>query len=290
MALGAGANAASQPSGSCERVLTAAPAPSITSLPNPTLAKRVTLKNNRELVKSPLFSLLLPSPSLPGSPSMPRAGCQQARRLGARGELEDTRLHSRTRWCGRTWGGQKVLETLRAKPAHTFPSRQAQGAPGAPFHVFHGKVIGRGRSHPRRGRAARAESPPPAHRRVRALASPSPAMRALRAGCSAARAFTPAIAEVSQRRERERTRMHPPLLLSHTRSLICLSEHQNPFLSWALGLLASRQLFFPNSEPGKMIEPVCVAKRLVSTGSEGKNGAASSPPHFLPLAKRPGSI
>lgn len=45
--------------------------------------------------------------------------------------------------------------------------------------------------------------------------------------------------------------------------------HQ-PFRSWARRLLALSQLsFFPIGKPGKMTEPVCVAKRLASTGSEG---------------------
>lgn len=93
-----------------------------------------------------------------------------------------------------------------------------------------------------------------------------------------------------------------PLLLSHhtlSGFNLPLRTPTNPplsfFLSWALRLLARGQLFFPNSEPGKMIEPACVAKGLVSTGSEGRNGAVSfsppqPPPRFLPLAKRPGSI
>lgn len=57
---------------------------------------------------------------------------------------------------------------------------------------------------------------------------------------------------------------------AHTSRLL---KHTKPFRSWAFGLLALSQLFFfffPNGKPGKMIELVYVAKRLASTGSEGK--------------------
>lgn len=47
--------------------------------------------------------------------------------------------------------------------------------------------------------------------------------------------------------------------------------HTKPFQSRALRLLALSQLFFfPIGKPVRMIEPVHVAKRLASTGSEGK--------------------
>lgn len=55
--------------------------------------------------------------------------------------------------------------------------------------------------------------------------------------------------------------------------------HTKPFRSWALRLLALSQLSPPRppspphppaiGKPGKMIEPVCVAKRLASTGWGG---------------------
>lgn len=69
------------------------------------------------------------------------------------------------------------------------------------------------------------------------------------------------------------------------------SAHTKPFRSWALGLLALSQLFFfPIGKPGKLIEPVCVAKRLASTGSGG--GKLSCVSFFFSLAfsQRPGSI
>lgn len=47
--------------------------------------------------------------------------------------------------------------------------------------------------------------------------------------------------------------------------------------------------FFPNGKPGKMTEPVCVAKRLASTGSEGKKIELSFF-FFLPLAKDLGAF
>lgn len=48
--------------------------------------------------------------------------------------------------------------------------------------------------------------------------------------------------------------------------------------------------FFPNGKPGKMIEPVCVAKRLASTGSEGKKIELCVFFFLLPLAKDLGAF
>lgn len=47
-------------------------------------------------------------------------------------------------------------------------------------------------------------------------------------------------------------------------------EHTNPSDPQPLGDWRYHNSFFPNGKPGKMIEAVYVAKRLASTGSEGK--------------------
>lgn len=117
----------------------------------------------------------------------------------------------------------------------------------------------------------------------------SPARQALPCRCFSPSSLTPAISEISQ------TKARPSC--SHTAEFSLPLRTATPFFFPALGPQVTgtmTTLFFPNSEPGKMIEPACVAKGLVSTGSEGKKWSCvfspHTPPCFLPLAKRPGSI
>lgn len=117
----------------------------------------------------------------------------------------------------------------------------------------------------------------------------SPARQALPCRCFSPPNLTPAISEISQ--------THASPCCSHTLKFSLPLRTATPlFFSCPgpSGYWHGDNSFFPNSKPGKMIEPACVAKGLVSTGSEGKNGAVSLPPPplslFLPLAKRPGSI
>lgn len=124
------------------------------------------------------------------------------------------------------------------------------------------------------------------------VCSPQPGRRqALPFRCFSPLNLTPAISEIFQ--------THARPSCSHTLEFSLPLRTATPYFFFpVLGPQVTgtaTTLFFPNSKPGKMIEPACVAKGLVSTGSEGKNGAVSFPPtppptHFLPLAKRPGSI
>lgn len=102
----------------------------------------------------------------------------------------------------------------------------------------------------------------------------SPARQALPCRCFSPPNLTPAISEISQ--------THASPCCSHTLKFSLPLRTATPFFFFpVLGPQVTgtaTTLFFPNSKPGKMIEPACVAKGLVSTGSEGKNGAVSLPP------------
>lgn len=54
----------------------------------------------------------------------------------------------------------------------------------------------------------------------------------------------------------------------HTLTHAGLLRTPNPSDPRPSGYWHYHHSFFPNGKPGKMIEPVCVAKRLASTGSE----------------------